>query len=214
MVKTRPEIAFAVFQCSHFLSNHTEEHDQAALRILGYLSKFPDYGIIFRKPVNPSTEPLDVRVYVDASWADVKDDRTSSYGYVAVVNDCSIAWKSKRTPDVCLSSCESEYNALCEGSREAAFLTNLLNELKVDYISPLKIFSDSQPAIAIATIPRVNQRTKHIDTRYQYSHKLVQLGKSDLQYVESELNIADIFTKPLGKVKFDALRSKLIASVH
>ena len=54
LMHTQPEISFAVAQCAKFSSTHTERHDKAALKILGYLKKFPKYGIFFRKPKNPS----------------------------------------------------------------------------------------------------------------------------------------------------------------
>jgi hypothetical protein len=42
------------------------------------------------------------------------------------------------------------------------------------------------------------QRSKHIDTRYHYIRDILQKGEIQVDYVPSEENPADIFTKALG----------------
>ena len=56
LTKTHPDISYAVSQCSHFLNTHTEDHDKAALRILGYLAKYPDYELVFPKSKSETKE--------------------------------------------------------------------------------------------------------------------------------------------------------------
>ena len=60
---------------------------------------------------------------------------------------------------------------------------------------------DNQGAIALAKNPVYHQRSKHIDIRYHFIRSEVQEGVVNLSYVQSERNIADLFTKPVSKVK-------------
>ena len=49
----------------------------------------------------------------------------------------------------------------------------------------------------------VNRRNKHIDVRYHLSRQAIQDGDVSLTYCPTEEMIADMFTKPLGRVKLE-----------
>jgi hypothetical protein len=55
----------------------------------------------------------------------------------------------------------------------------------------------------------VNQRTKHIDVRYQFIKDLIKQKKIDIQFCPTEEMIADVFTKPLGPILFSKLKTQL-----
>eukprot|EP00253_Pinus_taeda_P015455 PITA_15455 len=50
--------------------------------------------------------------------------------------------------------------------------------------------------------PIFHDRSKHIDIRYHYIRDMVQRGVIKLQHIGTYEQVADILTKPLGKVKF------------
>ena len=45
-------------------------------------------------------------------------------------------------------------------------------------------------------------RTKHIDIRYHIIRKAVEDRKIQVEYIPTDNNVVDIFTKPLVKTKF------------
>ena len=55
---------------------------------------------------------------------------------------------------------------------------------------------DNQGAINLAKNPVNHQRSKHIDIKYHFIRSEIQKGNVRLQYVTTEDNVADIFTKP------------------
>ncbi len=61
----------------------------------------------------------------------------------------------------------------------------------------------------IAKNPILHAHTKHVEVHYHYVHEQVELGHIDLNRVSSDDQLADMFTKPLGKVKFEQIKSKL-----
>lgn len=66
-----------------------------------------------------------------------------------------------------------------------------------------------QSAIFIATNPVAHFRTKHIELYQHFIRNLVNDNTINLFYCPTDLQIADILTKPLTKVKFVKLRELL-----
>ena len=78
---------------------------------------------------------------------------------------------------------------------------NTLQEVGFIVGTPV-IYEDNQSCITIVNNVHSNVCMKHIDLRYHFSHEKVANGEIDLHYVKSEVNVADIFTKPLGPIEF------------
>ena len=66
------------------------------------------------------------------------------------------------------------------------------------------MWSDNQSSIAIASNPVLHQRTKHIAIKYQYVNECVKNGCIVIEYIRSKDNIADMFTKSVGPIIFQA----------
>jgi hypothetical protein len=64
-------------------------------------------------------------------------------------------------------------------------------------------------AIELSKNPVFHDRSKHIDTRYHYIRDCVAKGVVDVSHVGTDDQLADILTKPLGRVKFVEMRSRL-----
>jgi len=56
----------------------------------------------------------------------------------------------------------------------------------------------------------IKQRTKHISIKWHQFHDQIRQGHIKLVKIESQYNWADIFTKPLGSQKFQALLKMLM----
>jgi len=54
-----------------------------------------------------------------------------------------------------------------------------------------------------------HKNTKHIDTQFHFVREKVQSKEIHLVYCNTCDNVADIFTKPLGKIKFEIFREML-----
>jgi hypothetical protein len=54
-----------------------------------------------------------------------------------------------------------------------------------------------------------HDRSKHIDIRYHFIWDMVQRGAIRLHHIGTDEQVADILTKPLGKVKFLTFRERL-----
>jgi len=117
----RPDISFAVSQCTRYIHHHTNMHIMALKRIGTYLLKTSEIGIIL-KP----TSDLTIDCYVDADFAglwnreDHNDDRCikSRTGYVLFISSCPILWITQLQDGIALSTMKLEYVALSMAMRD------------------------------------------------------------------------------------------------
>lgn len=203
---TRPDIAFATAILSQHVHAPTPVAYGMASRILRYLKGTVDYGITMNSHSQSSLE-----LYADADWAS-DSSRKSHTGVIAFFGTAPIAWISKKQNSVALSSSEAELVAACEATTLAKFFLTLFQELPLPPQQPVTIYEDNSGAIHLANTSVRSKRLKHIDIRYQFINDEVAGGTVKLIKIASELNVADIFTKPLALPKFRSFLPRLIAS--
>ena len=109
----------------------------------------------------------------------------------------TFTWMSKNQSIVTLSTCEAEYIATTSYICHAVWLRNLLKKLGMSQEQPTKIFVDSKSAIVLAKTPVFHDRSKHIDTCYHYIRECIARKDVHAEYVKSQDQVADIFTKLL-----------------
>ena len=148
-------------------------------------------------------------MYTDSSYADCKDTRRSHSGYVVMVGGAAVAWSSKKQTIVTTSSTEAEYIAVSEAAREAVWLRSLLRELELLPSGPTTVYCDNNGAIALSFDQAFHARVKHVDVRYHFIREQVDANHLTVKRVSSAENVADIFTKPLGKPLFEKHRARL-----
>ena len=108
------------------------------------------------------------------------------------------AWSSKKQPIVALSSTEAKYRGAALATCEAIWLKRLLKDLQEEVSDPTTIYCDNLNNIQLAKNPVFHARTKHIEVHYHFVRERVLSGEVELQYVPTDRQAADIFTKPLG----------------
>ena len=66
----------------------------------------------------------------------------------------------------------------------------------------IKLSSDNQGAIVLSKDNKLHQHTKHIDICYHFICEAVEDGQIRMNYIPTDQNPTNIFTKPLSKTKF------------
>ncbi|GLU11360.1 hypothetical protein SLE2022_281140 [Rubroshorea leprosula] len=98
---------------------------------------------------------------------------------------------------------------------ELLWLKALLRTLGVHPPQPIRLYCDNQAALHIATNPVFHERTKHVELDCHFIRNWIQAGVISPSHVRSQFQIADIFTKALGKEQFQFLLRKLgIYNLH
>ena len=205
MTGTRPDLCYIVTKLSQKMSKPSQVDLSTAKHVLRYLKGTSELSLTFRK----SNTPLTLQGYCDSDWGASTTDRPSVTGYNYQLSQTGplISWKSRKQPTVALSTCEAEYIALANAVQEAKFLKQLCMDMQVS-ISEGKTIRriDNQGAINLAKNPIHHQRSKHIDIKYHFIRLEVREKRVSLQYISSEENLADIFTKPASKGKLEKFK--------
>ncbi|KAL6565862.1 hypothetical protein OROHE_004917 [Orobanche hederae] len=201
---TRPDLAYSVHILSQFMQEPRQEHWDAALRVVRYLKGTPGQGILLSADCD-----LSLQGWCDSDWASCPLTRRSLTGWLVFLGQSPISWKTKKQHTVSKSSAEAEYRAMAAITCELKWLKGLLLSLGVHHSKAIPLFCDSQSALHIARNPVYHERTKHIEVDCHFVRDAITKGLIDPSYVHTKAQLADIFTKALGKREFDILINKL-----
>ena len=114
----------------------------------------------------------------------------------------AISWSSRKQHIVMLSSTEAKYVVQTHAAKEALWLRSFIGEIRGTCRESMSINCDNQGAITLSKDNKFHAWTKHIDIRYHFIRKAVEDGKIQVEYIPTDDNVVDIFTKPLVKTKF------------
>jgi hypothetical protein len=194
-VSTRPDISFAMSQLSQYLENPGSNHWDAAVHLLRYLAGTRTLGLTLGSSVYP------LKIYTDADYANDLLKSYSYYGYISMLGDSLISWKSKKYPSVSSSTTEAEYTGLYEAGREAIWLVRLLKSLNICHDSLVSVMCNNQAAVDLAKNDAFHDRTKHFWVHLHWIREKVGSGEVDPIYISTHSNLADFLTKSLRKIK-------------
>lgn len=201
---TRPDLCVSVNFLSRYQHCASTALYKALKRILRYIKGTLNISLVY----NSSGHEL--KGFVDADWAGDVRDRKSTSGYILELYNCPVVWYSKKQLTVSLSSTEAEYIALSYAISEMLWLKKLLLDFNLEYKETMVIFEDNQSVIKILENNENNKKLKHIDVRYNHILDNVNSGLVKLKYIQTSDNVADFFTKPLGKILFQKFRNYIL----
>jgi hypothetical protein len=199
---TRPDIANAVRELSKFLTCYTQEHMRAAKRVLQYLKGTSTYGLVF----DGNSHDVTFELFTDASFARPEEDRRSITGYVTLMGEASLTWRSRKQGCISTSTQQAEMAALSEGVREAEWLRMLLDELTFKQNKPIIVWCDNNATIKAIENPCNHDATKHHEIHTLYAREVQEKGYIKVQYCSTHDMIADALTKALPTKQFLKLR--------
>ncbi|KAK2978736.1 hypothetical protein RJ640_012191 [Escallonia rubra] len=204
LTASRPDIMFSVCLCARFQACPKESHLIAVKRILRYLKGTHDLGLWFPR----NTSFFDLIGYSDADYAGCKTERKSTSGGCQFLGHSLVSWSSKKQNSVALSTTEAEYMAVGACCAQILWMKQTLLDfgLKYDHIP---ILCDNTSAIDLTKNPIQHSRTKHIEIKHHFIRDHVQKGDIVLDFVDTNHQLADIFTKPLDSKRFSALKREL-----
>ena len=107
-----------------------------------------------------------------------------------------------------MSIAEAEYVAISLCCSQVLWQKQQLLDynIKLDHI-PIKC--DNTSAINLSKNPIQHSKTKRIDIRHHFLHDHVQNGNISLEFVDTNNQLADIFTKPLDEERLNFIKHDL-----
>ncbi|GJX09792.1 retrovirus-related pol polyprotein from transposon TNT 1-94 [Tanacetum coccineum] len=150
------------------------------------LESLKKYGMESSDPVDTPMYPKDSSIaltaYADADHAGCQDTRQSTSGCMQLLGDRLVSWSSKRQKSVAISSTEAEYIALSGCCAQVLWMRSHLT----DY------------GLGFNNIPIFHFIKEQVENRVV-----------ELYFVNTEYQLADIFTKALGRERIEFLINKL-----
>ncbi|KAK3011542.1 hypothetical protein RJ639_011582 [Escallonia herrerae] len=201
---TRPDICYVIHFLSQFMQSPHSQHWETALRVLQYLKAVPGQGLFLL-----ADSPLQIYAFYDSDWASCPLTRRSVTGYFVSLGNSLISWHTKKQPTVSRSSAEAEYRSMAVTTYELTWLKSFLLSLGVHHDCPMRLFCDNQVALHIASNLVFHERTKHIEIDCHYVREQLLVGNISTAHVRTAQQVADIFTKALGRHQFHYLCGKL-----
>ena len=203
---------------SRVMSCPTREALFAAGRVLTYLVQTKEYGLTFSRShyfsarsgaVVTRSNPLDTLQLVMSSDSDFAAG-PSITGFEGRLAGATVLWGSKRQAKTEISSTGTEIVAGSASARMGCFMRNLMEDGGVPQTGPTLMMMDNKGAIALAHDPQSWSKTKHIVRYHHFLRECVEDGRMRVEFVRSEHNLSDIFTKALEAKQFKLLRAALM----
>eukprot|EP00253_Pinus_taeda_P009855 PITA_09855 len=147
--------------------------------------------------------------YSDSDFDGDKETGVSTSGYDISLGSGAVSWRSRKQSIPANSTTEAEYVAATEATKEIVWLRKILEDLQVKQIQSTPLMIDNTYAIKLAKNPKFHDRTKHINTKYHLIRHHVEAKTIHLRHCSTNEQIADIFTKALGREKLERFRTML-----
>jgi hypothetical protein len=72
------------------------------------------------------------------------------------------------------------------------------------------IMCDNTNAISVDKNPIFHKKMRQVERRHHFLRDHVEKGDIEMRYIDTERQLADIFTKPLGAFRFADLRGEIV----
>nr|GEU75291.1 retrovirus-related Pol polyprotein from transposon TNT 1-94 [Tanacetum cinerariifolium] len=180
LTASRPDLQFAICMCARYQARPTEKHDSSVA----------------------------LTAFADADHVGCQDTRRSTSGSVQFLGERLISWSSKRQKSAAISSTEAKYIALSSCCAQILWMRSQLSDYGLGF-NKILMYCDNKSVIALCCNNVQHSRSKHIDIRYHVIKEQVENGVIELYFVNTEYQLADLFTKALGRDRIEFLINKL-----
>ena len=202
LTPSRPDIAFSVGVCARFQAARKKSHLTIVKQIIHYINGTFDYGIWYSKDSNEC-----LARYSD-DWAGCIDDRKSTSSGCFYLGNNLVLWMSKKQNSVSRSTAEVEYIVAGSCCARLLWMRKLLHDYGITQ-DTMCVFCDNTRAINLSKNSVQHSKSKHIEIRYHFIRDLVEKKIVYLEFINTDNQKADIFTKPLDGLRFESLRKTI-----
>nr|GEW20305.1 copia protein [Tanacetum cinerariifolium] len=151
---------------------------------------------------------MSLTAYSDAENAGCQDTRHSTSRSASFLGDKLVSCSSKKKKSIVISSTEAKYIALCKCCAQILWMQSQLTDYGFTF-NKIPLCCNNKSVIALCCNNVQHLRAKHIDVRYHFIKERVENRIVGLYFVRTEYQLADIFTKPLPRERFNFLIEKL-----
>uniref|UniRef100_T1IMN5 MBD domain-containing protein n=1 Tax=Strigamia maritima TaxID=126957 RepID=T1IMN5_STRMM len=196
---TRPDISIAIGILARYNAKPKLIHWNCIMHLWNYVVSTKEKCIHLSGNSN-----LKVNCYVDASWMTTIPDRKSVMGYLIMIGNNLILWRTTKQSLITMSAMEAELIALSELVKEVIWFKCCLDEVRnvqnLDF-GGIVVNCDNQAGMHFIRNDVENSKTKYIDVKLQFVREHYKSHLFSLKYIYTKKNLADILTKRVNREK-------------
>ena len=105
-----------------------------------------------------------------------------------------------------------EYMGLAQCNQAVVWIRQLLQELGFNELvdKPTRVYGDNKAANGLCSEPLISSGNQYIYLPYHFNKEVVELGFVEVCDVRTKMNIADLFTKPVGADKMREMNDQML----
>ncbi|GKA83730.1 hypothetical protein Tco_0805325 [Tanacetum coccineum] len=203
LTSDRPDIVLTTYLCARYQAYPTEKHLKDLKRIFRYLWRTDNMGLWYTKESH-----FKLTGFSNADHAGCQDSFKSTSSETQFLGEKLVSWSLKKQDCTSLSTAKAEYVSLSACCAQVLWMRTQLTDYDFHF-NKVPIYCDSKSAIAISFNPAQHSRTKHIAVRYHLIKEHIEKGMTELYFVKTDYQLADIFTKALPVDMFNYLVCRL-----
>jgi len=199
----RPDIAQATGQLTKYFEKPSQQHVDAADKVIAYLYHSKKLGIKFQK-VGQGVRTMfngapdnEINAFCDASHQSDPDTFRSVNGGLILWHMTPIAWWSKISRTHSTSTAESELCSAVELIKALMMFRLMLEEAQYKQLYPTEVFEDNSATISFAELYQGVRKVKHYLSRVAFVQEQHESGIFKFTQVGTKNQLADALTKPL-----------------
>ena len=150
------------------------------------------------KHPKPVGNPVETTIFVDSNWAGDTDNRRSTSGIVAFVNNTPYRWFAKKQDSTNCSSFTAEFSAMRKAVELARSMRYTLRSLGLPLKGPTRIVCDNESVVKQTSQPGSPLENKAIGITYHFVRESCAMGAVEIYWMSGKDNPADILTKNLS----------------
>ena len=158
------------------------------------------------------SKPL-LNVFCDTDWASCVFTRKSVECFLVYFGEGCIIWGTKQQGNIAHSAAEAEFCCMTPGTKQARWVRGVFHELGLGYRRATGIYTDNTTAQTLATKPVHHTRMKQLHLKFLELRDLTEWGVIALGRIRTELNPADVGTKPLGPHDFEPKADLVLSGI-
>jgi hypothetical protein len=186
--------------CACFQASPRSSHWTTVQRVFRYLKHTPEFGIWYS-----ASSSLDLVGFSDAAFAGCGIDRKSTSGTCHFLGSSLVCWSSRKQSSVAQSTTEAEYVATTSCCSQILWIVHTMRDFEVRF-ERVSLMCDNISAISVTKNLVFHKKMRHVERRHHFLRDHVENGDIEMRYIDTERQLADIFTKPLDSSRFTNLR--------
>ena len=218
LVKTRPDIAFALNVLCRNMHNPNKLDFDRLKRIHQYIAHTVDVGMIWEvkgdfESFENSTTCDHITAHADSDLAGRIMDSRSTSGYIINFGETgSFIFVTKVQKNISLSTTHAEITCACECAKTIEWIRGIMGELGLNITRPTVMYQDNKAAIDLCKNPVYHFRTRHFRIAQHYLRDLEKRSIIKTIDQRSKNMWADLMNKSQPPVRHVMLRKAIMGT--